>query len=188
MPKANADDVAITPAAGSGTFTNGAWSLGFEFSPTTNIYVTGLGSFFPSGATDTHGVSLWNSSQSLLATTTVTGNGTQGFDFTSIAPLELLAGQTYVVSGTTLSDPYIGFDLSNFLVGPDLNILGHQETPCGTVSPCYPSNFYGSSFADFGGDFTYSTTTPTPEPSTLLMLGSGLMGLVGVVRRKFARR
>ena len=30
----------------------------------------------------------------------------------------------------------------------------------------------------------YTAPTPTPEPGTLLMLGSGVVGLIGVARRK----
>src|SRR5579871_5116308 len=54
--------------------TNGfSYTLGFTFSPTTNIDVTSLGGFFADGVT------LWDSSQNVLATTTVTGSGTAGF-------------------------------------------------------------------------------------------------------------
>jgi hypothetical protein len=187
-PKAHAADAAISLGTGYSTFTNGSWSLGFEFSPTTNIEVTSLGSFFPTGATDTHGVSLWDSSENLLATTTVTGDGSQAFEFTAIAPIELIAGDDYVVSGTTLSDPYVGFDISNFNIGPGINVLDHQEVGCSGVTPCYPTNVDTSGFADFGGDFTYTAATTTPEPSTLLMLGSGLVGFAGMVRRKIASR
>lgn len=38
---------------------------------------------------------------------------------------------------------------------------------------------------DFSATITYSTTTSTtPEPSSLLTLGAGLIGLLGIVRRK----
>jgi hypothetical protein len=35
-------------------------------------------------------------------------------------------------------------------------------------------------------DVSYNAGTTTPEPSSLLLLGSGVLGLAGIVRRKFA--
>jgi hypothetical protein len=40
----------------------------------------------------------------------------------------------------------------------------------------------GWTFTSASGDFLLASSTP--EPSTLLMLGSGVLGLAGVIRRK----
>jgi hypothetical protein len=169
-------------------FTNGEWSLGFEFSPTSNIDVTSLGSFFPSGATDQHGVGLWTSGGTLIASTTVTGTGTEGFDYSAITPVLLLAGQDYVVSASTLTDDYAD-NSPTFLVAPDLDYIEHMEISCTTVAACFPTAAI-TSFDDFGANFTYTVVAPAvvPEPSTWSMsIIAGAVALFGMMRRRKRR-
>ena len=45
-----------------------------------------------------------------------------------------------------------------------------------------PINTTGDTMSYFGPNFT---TSSVPEPGSLVLLGSGLLGAVGVMRRKF---
>ena len=166
LPAAQAGTVAISMASYT-DFTNGSWTLGFEFEPTTDIFVTSLGSFFPSDADDVHGVTLWNTSATALATTTVTGTGTAGFDYTAITPVELFAGQMYVIGANTLSDDY-AID-PTFTTAAAIDYLGHVETMCSGVTPCFPGTSLEAS-SDFGANFTF--TTATPEPASAALVGT----------------
>ena len=57
---------------------------------------------------------------------------------------------------------------------------------CGTVG-CAGSDSY-TNISNFGGyantNVTATFDSPTPEPSTLLTLGSGILGLVGLARKR----
>ena len=183
LPSSLWADDAVT-LGGYSNYTNGSWTLGFEFTPTVNINVTALGSYFQAGVTSGHDVGLWDTSGNLLASTTVVGSGagSDGFQYAAISPMTLLAGTSYVVGGETLSDNYALDYTHSFIVGPGITYDGHVETYGASLA--YPGLGIITYFDDFGGNFQY---TPTPEPGSMMLLGSGLFGLAGIVRRKMAR-
>lgn len=138
LPTARADITAITLNSAS-VIWDDHWTIGFEFSPTTDIFVTSLGSFFPNYATDPHGVTLWDASQNVLASAVVTGTGTGGFDFAAITPYELLAGTDYIIGANTDNDAFAQIPGLSYTVAPDIDLLEAREAVCYNSAPCYPS-------------------------------------------------
>jgi hypothetical protein len=65
--------------------------------------------------------------------------------------------------------------------------------PCGTqnggngtsYAQAYVSNGNGGPFNITGGSLDPSTLTVTPEPSSLLLLSTGILGVAGAARRRF---
>jgi len=58
---------------------------------------------------------------------------------------------------------------------------GYLQPGCGIL---YPGNVGGNCSESFA---VYGHPTTTPEPGSLMLLGSGLLGLGGVIRRRFVK-
>jgi PEP-CTERM motif len=110
----------------------------------------------------------------------VTGNGVEQFYALPIS-FTLQAGQSYDIGIDfhSFSDPnleinYYFFDSgsnSPFSVGP-VTVLDGEESHCG------PCNVYAPNLQLTGPGGS------VPEPSSLLLFGSGVLGVIGVIRRK----
>lgn len=186
---AQTNAVSFTNTTGAG-LANPPFTLGWSFTANSNIDVVDLGVFDDSqnGLTDSHQVGLWNSSGTLLTSTTVpSGTGAtldDQFRMVGVSPIELFAGQQYFIGAlyTTGDDPLIfpggatgfatasqiTFDDATFASGSTLT----DPTLTASTSPAY-----------FGPNFEFSAT---PEPGSFVLLGTGLLGFAGVLKRRLS--
>ncbi|HWZ33727.1 MAG TPA: PEP-CTERM sorting domain-containing protein [Bryobacteraceae bacterium] len=182
--------------------TDGAWNFGEVFTVNQNIMVNFLGYYNPTAlanvATDlsaadttnptlvgSHEVALYDSAGNQLADTIIDNSSafaTTHWRYNPVAPVELFAGQTYVVQGLSGTQVY-AYNDGGFTTFAPITILGNNWVLENTMS------FNGTSLKNdvtdgyWGANFGFDPVT-TPEPGSWMMIGTGLLGLAGLLRRK----
>jgi hypothetical protein len=198
--------LAVAPAMADTLYSNGpyngttdAWSINFGFSVSDSFTAPG-----EADIEDLH-IVYWDASASDLLTTVDMALGSTSFGGTP----QTLTG----VTNTFLSTNQYGYLLyqADYSFG---NIPwsgagyvtlsnAYSTSGCSVSNPIYwddnsgPSTAYENTIGSIPSEaFTLTGTTPTcgtncgppvPEPSSILLFGSGVLGIVGVLRRKLGR-
>jgi len=192
--------LAVSPAMAGTLYSNGAyngtndgWTINFGFSVSDSFTA-------PSGS-NVQGLSLvyWDASASDLLTTVDMQLGSTSFG----GNINTLSG----VANTFLGTNQYGYNLyradysfgSIPWSGAGYVTLSNacSTSGCSVSNPIYwdensgPSTAYENTLGSVPSEaFTLTGTTgtgPTPEPSSIMLFGSGILGLAGVLRRKLTR-
>jgi hypothetical protein len=114
---------------------------------------------------------------SYVFTTTGAGAGSVQFAADN-SVVVFLNGVQIGSSGTFTALTSAGFSFGTGANTLEFDVTNTVADPAGSANP---------TALDFGGsvNFTPAVTSPVPEPSSLAMIGTGILGIAGFTRRRF---
>lgn len=99
----------------------------------------------------------------------------------------LVAGEVTQFGWQDMGNYFVFDFIFNFTSGALSQFYGNGNIPGGDVAFSELSAFNNDWTVNHSGTKTKHDTAPVPEPATMLLLGSGLIGLAGFARRRFKK-